>query len=119
MASKTPTTTNQALPSVPLSENGRLVLERRYMAKDDAGNLVETPEQLFRRVADNVAGAEARYQPESASPAERESAVARHADAFYDLMTSCASSPTHPPSATPAAPCSSSPPASSSPSRTP
>ena len=88
MASKTPTTTNQALPSVPLSENGRLVLERRYMAKDDAGNLVETPEQLFRRVADNVAGAEARYQPESASPAERESAVARHADAFYDLMTS-------------------------------
>ena len=36
--------------------NARIVLERRYLAKDDNGNLAETPEQLFRRVADNLAG---------------------------------------------------------------
>jgi ribonucleoside-diphosphate reductase alpha chain len=44
-----------------LSDNARVVLERRYLAKDDAGNLAETPEGLFRRVAQNVALAELRY----------------------------------------------------------
>ena len=40
-----------------LADNARVVLERRYLAKDDAGNLIETPEDLFRRVADNIARA--------------------------------------------------------------
>jgi ribonucleotide reductase alpha subunit len=44
-----------------LSDNARVVLERRYLAKDDDGNLIETPEELFRRVAHNVAQAEALY----------------------------------------------------------
>ncbi len=44
-----------------LADNARVVLERRYLAKDDDGNPVETPEQLFRRVAENIAGAEAQY----------------------------------------------------------
>jgi ribonucleotide reductase alpha subunit len=44
-----------------LAENARVVLERRYLAKDDAGTPIETPEQLFRRVADNIAQAEALY----------------------------------------------------------
>jgi ribonucleoside-diphosphate reductase alpha chain len=57
------------------------VLERRYLAKDDAGRVVETPEQLFRRVAHNVALAEARY---SASSSE----VAAVEERFYALMTS-------------------------------
>ena len=43
---------------VALSDNARLVLERRYLAKDAHGRVVETPEQLFRRVAHNVAQAE-------------------------------------------------------------
>lgn len=30
------------------------VLERRYLNKDEEGNLVETPEQLFHRVADHL-----------------------------------------------------------------
>ncbi len=44
-----------------LSDNARLVLARRYLAKDDAGHPVETPEELFRRVALNIAQAEGRF----------------------------------------------------------
>ncbi len=44
-----------------LSDNARIVLERRYLARDDSGTPVETPEQLFRRVANNIAQAEAAY----------------------------------------------------------
>ncbi len=43
---------------IPLSENARVVLTRRYLAKDDSGRPTETPEQLFARVAHNIAQAE-------------------------------------------------------------
>lgn len=42
-----------------LSDNAVKVLEKRYLAKDENGNLIETPEQMFRRVAKNVAAADA------------------------------------------------------------
>ena len=41
-----------------LAENSLRVLERRYLMKNDEGKVIETPEQLFRRVAGNVASAE-------------------------------------------------------------
>jgi ribonucleoside-diphosphate reductase alpha chain len=44
--------------SIGLSANALVVLERRYLAKDVQGNVVETPEELFRRVARNIALAE-------------------------------------------------------------
>ncbi|MEA2038362.1 MAG: vitamin B12-dependent ribonucleotide reductase [Thermodesulfobacteriota bacterium] len=44
-----------------LSENARRVLERRYLKKDGKGDVVETPEQMFRRVAHHVAMAEKKY----------------------------------------------------------
>jgi len=44
-----------------LSENGRIVLESRYLRKDRAGQVVETPEDMFARVARNVASAEDLY----------------------------------------------------------
>jgi ribonucleoside-diphosphate reductase alpha chain len=47
-----------------LSENARQVLVRRYLLRDEAGQPVETPEALLRRVAGAVAQAEA--------PADRE-----------------------------------------------
>ena len=50
------------LAALKLSDNARVVLERRYLAKDDAGRLTETPEELLRRVADNIAEAEAVYE---------------------------------------------------------
>jgi ribonucleoside-diphosphate reductase alpha chain len=42
----------------PLTENARHVLERRYLLRDEAGLVVETPEALVRRVATAVARAE-------------------------------------------------------------
>ncbi len=44
-----------------LSENAQLVLERRYLKKDDSGIILETPEQMFRRVAGHIAAAEKLY----------------------------------------------------------
>lgn len=41
-----------------LSENARQVLARRYLLRDEAGRPVETPAELFRRVAGAVALAE-------------------------------------------------------------
>lgn len=48
-------------PKIPLTKNARRVLEKRYLAKDQEGNVIETPEQLFRRVARTVAEVDARY----------------------------------------------------------
>jgi len=41
-----------------LTQNALQVLERRYLLRDDAGAVAETPAQLFRRVARAVAAAE-------------------------------------------------------------
>ncbi len=41
------------------------VLERRYLIKDKQGKVVEKPEELFRRVARAIAGAEQVYSPEA------------------------------------------------------
>ncbi|MGH7230344.1 MAG: adenosylcobalamin-dependent ribonucleoside-diphosphate reductase, partial [Nitrospiraceae bacterium] len=48
-------------PAPPLSANALTVLRRRYLKKNAAGRFLETPAQLFRRVADNIADAERRY----------------------------------------------------------
>ena len=57
--------------SIPLTEAGQLVLRRRYQQRNDQRNTVEGPEELFRRVAGNVAQAEARYGDDPAAFAER------------------------------------------------
>lgn len=44
-----------------ITENGKAVLNRRYLMKDDKGNVIETPQQLFQRVAEHVANAERLY----------------------------------------------------------
>ena len=41
-----------------LSVNAIKVLERRYLLRDEAGNIVETPMELFRRVARAIASVE-------------------------------------------------------------
>lgn len=46
---------------VELTKNARTVLERRYLAKNEKGEVIETPEAMFRRVADAVAKAELEY----------------------------------------------------------
>ena len=44
--------------TVELTDNARTVLERRYLLRDDEGEIIETPEQLLARVAEAVAAAE-------------------------------------------------------------
>ena len=46
---------------VALTDNARKVLEKRYLEKDDQGRPIETPEQLFRRVAAAVAQSDLAY----------------------------------------------------------
>jgi len=54
------------------------VLEERYLRRDPEGQVMETPEELFWRVAREVAAAEARYGGEAT--------VARQAEAFHEAM---------------------------------
>jgi len=61
-----------------LTENALTVLQARYLRRDAAGQVVETPEELFRRVARSVAQAEAKY---GGTPAEWE-------ERFFEAMTS-------------------------------
>jgi len=44
-----------------LSENAIKVLERRYLKKDENGKVIETPEGMFRRVAQAIAEADKLY----------------------------------------------------------
>ncbi|MFA4837527.1 MAG: ribonucleotide reductase N-terminal alpha domain-containing protein, partial [Dehalococcoidia bacterium] len=46
-----------------LSNNARVVLERRYLKKGPDGKPVETPEDMFHRVARTIASAEKIYDP--------------------------------------------------------
>ncbi|MGB4592449.1 MAG: vitamin B12-dependent ribonucleotide reductase [Coriobacteriia bacterium] len=64
-----------------LSANSLKVLQKRYLKKDEAGNPIEQPSDMFIRVAENIASAEERY---GATPEQ----VAGVAHDFYDLMTS-------------------------------
>ena len=63
------------------SDNARTVMQRRYLAKDRKGTILEDPEGMLRRVADNLAQAEKNYSDDPA-------AVSRASDKFYTLMRS-------------------------------
>ena len=65
-----------------LSPNAREVLERRYLARDEEGQITETPAELWRRVAAAVAAAESRYG------AEGEARRERYGKAFVELLAS-------------------------------
>ncbi len=65
---------------VTLSANARTVLEKRYLVKDKSGKSVETPEDMFWRVATVVAEADRRY-------GASDGAVQALAEEFYFLMT--------------------------------
>ncbi len=46
-----------------LMPNALKVLESRYLKKDEQGKIIETPQQLFQRVAANIASAESFFNP--------------------------------------------------------
>ena len=74
----------KAPAAVRLADNARVVLERRYLARDGDGRISETPEELFARVAQAIAAVEAEHRPEETAAAR----VAEAESAFYDLMAS-------------------------------
>jgi len=47
--------------SLKISLNSLEVLKGRYLLKDPAGNIIETPEELFSRVAENISLADQKY----------------------------------------------------------
>jgi ribonucleoside-diphosphate reductase alpha chain len=63
-----------------LSENARRVLRRRYLKKSREGKVIETPEQMFRRVAGHIAKAEKKYGDKSSGQ------VNKWEEIFYEMM---------------------------------
>jgi len=53
----------QPTSGINLTENALRVLERRYLKKDKQGQVIETPEAMFRRVAQAIASTELIYNP--------------------------------------------------------
>jgi hypothetical protein len=54
-----------ARKKIVLSDNAMTVLEKRYLKKDDNGAVIETPEDLFFRIAENIASAEKTFNSEA------------------------------------------------------
>jgi len=60
--------------------NSIQVLERRYLLKDEKGKVIESPSQLFRRVAHFIASAEKKWGAD-------EETERFYEDAFFEIMT--------------------------------
>jgi ribonucleoside-diphosphate reductase alpha chain len=63
-----------------LTDIARTVLQKRYLLKNEHGDVIETPEAMFWRVAETIAAVDARYGASSEQVEER-------AERFYHLMT--------------------------------
>ena len=59
------------------SINAIKILEQRYLLRDDEGKVIETPEQMIRRVAHNIAAADKKYPGFDAAKSEED---------FFGLM---------------------------------
>jgi len=71
----------EELTPVEFSKNAAVVLEKRYLKRDEEGNPMENAEDLLRRVAENIASAEAYF---GVAPDQ----IAKTADLYYRLMAS-------------------------------
>ena len=69
---------NLNLGESPLSPNAVVVLKRRYLKKDDNGEVAEEANELFRRVAETIARVDLIHDPQAD--------VAATARKFYELM---------------------------------
>ncbi len=65
---------------ISLTDNAMRVLEMRYLRKDEKGKPVESPAELFRRVAKNISQADTFWS--GGRSAEESEGI------FYDMMTS-------------------------------
>jgi ribonucleoside-diphosphate reductase alpha chain len=74
---------------IQLSDNALTVLKRRYLIKDPQGRVIETPHELFVRVARFIAGADKLYGATDAQ-------VEKSAETFLAMMTSLEFMPNSP-----------------------
>jgi len=66
-------------PEPNISINSKTVLERRYLKKDENGKVIETPRDLFMRVATTIAQADKTY--------DKNADTTYLAKRFYSMMT--------------------------------
>jgi ribonucleoside-diphosphate reductase alpha chain len=71
----------ETVSGLTLSPNAEKVLEKRYLKKNEEGIVVESPEELFRRVAKNIASADEKYGRSKAG-------VLNVEEEFYQMLTS-------------------------------
>ncbi|MFQ5461994.1 MAG: vitamin B12-dependent ribonucleotide reductase [Phycisphaerae bacterium] len=72
---------DDALENHGWTENALRVLRARYLKKDESGECVEKPHEMFRRVAKAIADVELLYDPDETSRSEWE-------ERFFELMIS-------------------------------
>lgn len=63
-----------------LTKNALKVLEKRYLKRDKNGNCIETPQDMFRRVADTIASGDLEFGKTSQN-------VQNLSDRFYNAIT--------------------------------
>ncbi len=66
-----------------LTVNSLRVLSKRYLRKDPNGKVIETPPQMFRRVAGNIAQADSRYD----TLLNQKVDLAKTEDEFYQALS--------------------------------
>jgi len=71
----------EGISSLMLTQNALKVLEKRYLKKDEEGRVVETPEEMFKRIARAIASADFNYGKSKAE-------VEYIEEEFYKMMTS-------------------------------
>jgi ribonucleoside-diphosphate reductase alpha chain len=79
----------KVVSGLSLTQNALKVLEKRYLKKDEEGKIVETPDEMFRRISGAVASADAGY---GRTPVE----VAKTEEEFHEMMTSLCFLPNSP-----------------------
>jgi len=62
-----------------LSPNAMTVLQKRYLRRDEKGNVLETPADMFRRVADTIAAPDKKF--------DKKADIKELSDTFYNMMT--------------------------------
>ncbi|MFH1406563.1 MAG: vitamin B12-dependent ribonucleotide reductase [Candidatus Omnitrophota bacterium] len=75
--------------NIELSENAIKVLEKRYLKKDEHGNIIETPQDMFMRVAGAIAQADKIYKKSDAQ-------IEKTKKQFYEIMANLEFMPNSP-----------------------
>lgn len=71
---------NGLIDDSKLSLNGLLIAKERYLLKDENNNVIETPLQMFRRVAKTASQVEKKYSKES-------KAIEEYEEKFYNIIS--------------------------------